>query len=163
MMGLKKPQLLALAGAVVVVVLLVLAPRTPSGKQQAAAPAMSPSQVKTAEAVALVQGEDPMRGIMMLREVLQEDPDNVEAHWHLGLFSIQSGQYDKALERFKKVRDLDEEAFPDVWFYLGRTYATLDSIDQAIACFEKYRTLTTDTAIINGMDRFLIELENKQH
>lgn len=110
MMGLKKPQLLALAGAVVVIVLLVLAPRTPSGKQQAAAPAMSPSQVKTAEAVALVQGEDPMRGIMMLREVLQEDPDNVEAHWHLGLFSIQSGQYDKALERFKKVRELDEEA-----------------------------------------------------
>jgi tetratricopeptide (TPR) repeat protein len=74
---------------------------------------------------------------------------------------VQSGQFDKALERFKKVRDLNAEAFPDVWFYLGRTYATLDSTDQAIACFRTYRTLTQDTAIINGVDRFLLELENK--
>jgi lipopolysaccharide biosynthesis regulator YciM len=162
MMGLKKPQLLALAGALVVIVLLVMMPRTPSGMQEAAQ-AVSPAQSKTAEAVALVQGQDPMRGIMMLREILQEDPDNVEAHWHLGLFSVQSGQYDKALERFKKVRQLDEQGFPDVWFYLGRTYATLDSIDQAITCFKKYRTLAQDTAILNGVDRFLIELENKQH
>lgn len=160
-MGLKKPQLLVLAGALVVVVLLVLMPRTPSGKQAATPPSMSPAQAKLAEAVALVQGQEPMRGIMMLREIVQEDPDNVEAHWHLGLFSVQSGQFDKALERFKKVRDLDAEAFPDVWFYLGRTYATLDSTDQAIACFRTYRTLTQDTAIINGVDRFLLELENK--
>lgn len=162
-MGLRKPQLLVLAGALVVVVLLVLMPRTPSGKQAATPPSMSPAQAKLAEAVALVQGQEPMRGIMMLREIVQEDPDNVEAHWHLGLFSVQSGQFDKALERFKKVRDLNAEAFPDVWFYLGRTYATLDSTDQAIACFRKYRTLTQDTAIINGVDRFLLELENKQH
>ena len=160
-MGLNKPQVLALAGALVVIVLLVLAPRIPSGKQQAEVKAMSPTEVKTAEAVALVQGQDPMRGIMMLREVLQEDPDNAEAHWHLGLFSIQSGQYEKALERFKKVRELDEAGFPDVWFYLGRTYATLDSTDQAIECFTKYRTLAQDTAIINGVDRFLQELKTK--
>jgi len=160
-MGLKKPQVLALAGALVVIVLLVLAPRIPSGKQQAEVKAMSPTDVKTAEAVALVQGQDPMKGIMMLREVLQEDPDNAEAHWHLGLFSIQSGQYEKALERFKKVRELDEAGFPDVWFYLGRTYATLDSTDQAIECFTKYRTLAQDTAIINGVDRFLQELKTK--
>lgn len=163
-MGLKKPQLLVLAGAVVVGVLLVLVPRTPSGKQEeAAAPPMDPAKARMAEAVALVQGQDPMRGIMMLREIAEQDPSNAEAHWHLGLFSVQSGQYDKALERFKKVRDLDEAGFPDVWFYLGRTYATLDSTDRAIECFRKYRTLVQDTAIINGVDRFLIELDNEQH
>lgn len=163
-MGLKRPQLLALVGALVVVVLLVVMPRTPSGKQAAEVKAMSPAEVKMAEAVALVQGQDPMRGIMMLREVVEEDPNNAEAHWHLGLFSIQSGQYEKALDRFRKVRDLDEAGFPDVWFYLGRTYATLDSTDQAIACLKKYRTLTQDTVILNGVDRFLHELEgNEQH
>ncbi len=163
MMGLKKPQLLALAGAVVVIVLLVLAPRTPSGKQEeaAATATMDPAKARMSEAIALVQGQEPMRGIMMLREIVQEDPANAEAHWHLGLFSIQSGQWDKALDRFKKVRDLDEVGFPDVWFYLGRTYATMDSTDQAIACFTKYKTLTQDTAIINGVDRFLIELKNQ--
>lgn len=164
-MGLKKPQLLVLLAAVVVVVLLVLAPRTPSGKQHEipATQAMDPAQARMAEAVALVQGQDPMRGIMMLREIVEQQPGNAEAHWHLGLFSVQSGQYDKALERFKKVRDLDEVGFPDVWFYLGRTYATLDSTERAIECFTKYKTLTQDTAITNGVDAFLRELENKQH
>jgi cytochrome c-type biogenesis protein CcmH/NrfG len=159
-MGLKKPQLLALAGAVVVIVLLALAPRVPAGKQELAAQA-DPLKIRTAEAVALVNGEDPMRGIMALREILQEDPDNVEAHWHLGLFSVQSGQYDKALERFKRVVDLAGDNVPDAWFYLGRTYATLDSIPQAIESLRKYRTLAQDTVIIHGVDRFLGELENE--
>ena len=160
MMGLKKPQLLALLVALVVIVLLVMAPRTPAGKQQAEVPAMDPSKAKTAEAVALVDGQDPMRGIMMLREILQEDSNNVEAHWQLGLFSVQSGQYDKALYRFQKVLALDSVNFPDAWFYLGRTYATLDSNALAIAHLKKYKTLTQDTAILNGVDRFLLELEN---
>ncbi len=161
MVGLKKPQLLALAGALVVVVLLVMAPRTPAGKQQEAEP-LDPAKARTAEAVALVNGQDPMRGIMMLREILEEDSSNVEAHWNLGLFSVQSGQYDKALDRFKKVLELDPENHPDAWFYLGRTYATLDSNAQAVASLKKYRTLTQDTAIINGVDRFLLELENEK-
>lgn len=160
-MGLGKPQWLALAGAAVVVVLLVLAPRTPSGKREEAA-AVTPSKAKTMEAVALVNGQDPMRGIMMLREIAQQEPDNAEAQWHLGLFSVQSGQMDKALERFKKVRDLDAEGFPDVWFYLGRTYATLDSADQAIACLRKYRTLVQDTALQHKVDGFLMELETNE-
>lgn len=160
MAGLKKPQLLALLGALVVIVLLVMAPRTPAGKQHAEVPAMDPGKAKTAEAVALVNGQDPMRGIMMLREILQEDSNNVEAHWHLGLFSVQSGQYEKALSRFQKVLALDSVNYPDAWFYLGRTYATLDSNAQAIAHLKKYKTLTQDTAILNGVDRFLLELEN---
>jgi len=162
MAGLRKPQWLALGGAVVVIVLLVVAPRTPSGKEMQAAP-MSPAKARTAEAVALVQGQDPMRGIMLLREILLEDSTNAEAHWHLGLFSVQSGQYDKALDRFRKVLELDAAGYPDAWFYLGRTYATLDSTELAIASLKKYRTLTQDTAIINGVDRFLVELENEKH
>jgi len=161
-MGLKRPQFLALLGALAVVVLLVVLPRTPSGKSAAAVKAPSPAEVKMAEAIALVQGQDPMRGIMMLRELVEQDPDNAEAHWHLGLFSIQSGQYEKALDRFRKVRELDAGKFPDVWFYLGRTYATLDSTEQAIECLRKYRTLTTDTVILDGVDRFLMELEGNE-
>ena len=163
-MGLKRPQFLALLGALAVVVLLVVLPRTPSGKSAAAVKALSPAEVKMAEAIALVQGQDPMRGIMMLRELVEQDPDNAEAHWHLGLFSIQSGQYEKALDRFRKVRELDAGRFPDVWFYLGSTYAALDSTEQAIECLRKYRTLTTDTVILDGVDRYLMELEgNEQH
>jgi cytochrome c-type biogenesis protein CcmH/NrfG len=160
-MGLKKPQLLVLLGSVVVIVLLVMAPRIPAGKQAMATTMADPMKIRTAEAVALVNGEDPMRGIMALREILQDDPNNVEAHWHLGLFSVQSGQFEKALERFKTVVELAGDDVPDAWFYLGRTYATLDSLPQAIESMETYRTLTQDTAIIHGVDRFLEELENE--
>jgi len=159
MWGLRKPQLLALVGALVVIVLLVVAPRTPAGKQQEVVK-LDPMKARTDEAVALVNGQDPMRGILLLREILKEDPDNVEAHWQLGLFSVQSGQYDKALGRFQKVLELDSVNYPDVWFYLGRTYATLDSNALAIASLKKYKTLTQDTAMLNGVDRFLLELEN---
>ena len=40
-----------------------------------------------------------MQGIMMLREVLEEDPKNELALFNMGMLSIQSGQYDKAVER----------------------------------------------------------------
>ncbi|MEZ4806697.1 MAG: tetratricopeptide repeat protein [Flavobacteriales bacterium] len=137
-----------------------MAPRTPSGKQEEM---MSPGQARTAEAVALVNGQDPMRGIMMLREILEEDPKNVQAHWHLGLFSIQSGQYDKALDRFRKVLELDAQGYPDAWVYLGRTYAELDSIPQAIESLENYKEVAQDTAILRGVDHFLEELRNDKH
>lgn len=164
MRGMGKPQWLALAGAVVAIVLLVLAPRTPSGKkEEAALERVTPSKAGIMEAVALVQGQDPMRGIMMLREIAEQEPDNAEAHWNLGLFAVQSGQMERALERFRKVRDLDPEGFPDVWFYLGRTYATLDSTDQAIDCLRKYRTMTQDTAVAKEVDVLLKELETNKH
>ncbi|MBP6311630.1 MAG: tetratricopeptide repeat protein [Flavobacteriales bacterium] len=160
MNGLKKPQLLALGLAVVVIVLLVLAPRMPSGKQEEMAK-MDPAKARTAEAVVLVNGQEPMRGIKMLLEIVKEEPDNVEALWNLGLFSVKSGQYDKALDRFKKVVELDPDGYPDALFYLGRTYATLDSIPQAIASLEKYKSTSQDTAITNGIDRFLLQLKNE--
>lgn len=160
MKGLKKPQLLALGIAVVMIVLLVLAPRIPSGKEAEMAK-LDPAKAKTAEAVALVNGQEPMRGIKMLLEIVKEEPDNAEAHWNLGLFSVKSGQYDKALDRFKKVVELDADGYPDAMFYLGRTYATLDSIPQAIASLEQYKSTSQDTAIINGIDRFLLQLKNE--
>jgi cytochrome c-type biogenesis protein CcmH/NrfG len=103
-----------------------------------------------------------MQGIMMLREVLVEDPDNVEAHWQLGLFSVQSGQYGKAVERFRRVAELDPEGHAEAWFYLGRTYATMDSIPLAIAAFEKYKGSVTDTAIVHGVDRMIGQLNNEK-
>lgn len=152
-------QLIALVVAVVVCVLLVFAPRVPSEKREVS---VDPTETKIAQAVALVNGTEPMKGIMMLRELAEEYPENAEVQWHLGHFSIQSGQYDKAIVRFNNVKDLDETGFPDVHFYLGRTYATMDSIGPAIASFEKYKTLVEDTVILEGVDRFLKELKQQK-
>lgn len=47
--------------------------------------------------------DNPMEGISLIREVIQRDPKNMYGQFILGLGGIKSGQYDKAIERFKIV------------------------------------------------------------
>jgi tetratricopeptide (TPR) repeat protein len=47
--------------------------------------------------------ENSMQGILTIRKVLEINPDNAEAGYQLGVFSIQTGQYDKAAERLQRV------------------------------------------------------------
>ena len=48
----------------------------------------------------------PMEGVGMIREVADRDSTNVYAQWTLGHASLESGQLDKASERFKKIARL---------------------------------------------------------
>jgi len=47
--------------------------------------------------------DSPMQGILAIKEIADKDPDNMYAQMMLGLGGIQSGQYDKAAERFLTV------------------------------------------------------------
>lgn len=47
--------------------------------------------------------EAPMQGIQMIREVADRDSTNMYAQFMLGIGGIQSGQFDKAIERLAKV------------------------------------------------------------
>lgn len=49
--------------------------------------------------------ENPMEGISKIREVVQRDPDNMFGQFILGLGGVKSGQYDRAIERFKIVTE----------------------------------------------------------
>ena len=51
-----------------------------------------------------------MQGILELRAVADSFPDDPRPQYYLGMFSMQSGQYDKAVERFERVLALDPEA-----------------------------------------------------
>ncbi|MEP5613127.1 MAG: tetratricopeptide repeat protein [Cyclobacteriaceae bacterium] len=63
--------------------------------------------LKNKLAMTLVTSENPMTGIALLREVLAADENNRQAILNLGLLSIQSGQFDRARERFEKLVSLD--------------------------------------------------------
>ncbi|OHX67527.1 tetratricopeptide repeat protein [Flammeovirga pacifica] len=65
-----------------------------------------------------VVSEAPMQGIMMIREVIAKDPDHQLALSSLGVLSIQSGQYDKAIQRFEKIKKLYPEDM-ESRFYLA--------------------------------------------
>lgn len=74
--------------------------------------------VKAKLAMTYVTGQEPMRGIMMLREVLDSDPGNEMAIYNLGILAITSGQLDKAIERFDELLALNPEN-PEANFYMG--------------------------------------------
>ncbi|MEM7659637.1 MAG: tetratricopeptide repeat protein [Bacteroidota bacterium] len=60
--------------------------------------------------VALVtsrRAENSMQGIMTLRKLLELNPDHLEASFQLGVFSLQTGQLEKAVQRFEKVLSLN--------------------------------------------------------
>ena len=66
-------------------------------------------------AVAKVSGENPMEGILALRALADEMPPNLDAVMWLGRFSVQSGQLDKARERFDQVIDAQPDRVEAYW------------------------------------------------
>ncbi len=59
--------------------------------------------------VAMGMPEYSMQGILTIRKVLETNPDNALAGYQLGLFSIQTGQFDKAVQRLEKVLSLQPD------------------------------------------------------
>ncbi len=53
----------------------------------------------------------PMEGIMLLRQVLEEDPKNIKALSALGLFSIRSNQLENAITRFQQIVEIDSQNY----------------------------------------------------
>ncbi len=76
------------------------------------------SSLKNRLAMTLVATENPMQGIQMLRSILEENPEDIETMMNLGILSIQSGQFDKAEERFKDLLAIDSTN-EEARFYLG--------------------------------------------
>jgi Flp pilus assembly protein TadD len=54
-----------------------------------------------------VNSNNPMTGIMKLRQVLEIDPNYREAVMDLGILAMQSGQWDKAKGRFEQLLGQD--------------------------------------------------------
>ncbi len=153
-------QLALLAAAFLLILGLALAPRIPSDKRIIAD--ASPLDLKLMQAVSHVQsGDNPMEGIQMLRSILEEDSTQVDAHWHLGQFSITSRQIEKAHYRFQKVLDYDSEAkYPEAYFWLAQTNVALGNEDEAVKLLQKYLTLETDTIVLTGVKRMIDQLQN---
>lgn len=80
---------------------------------------------------------EPMKGIMLLREVVTENPDHEMAQYNLGMLSVKSGQLDKAVERFNKVLEINPGRV-EVNFYLGQVYLQQGDTAKAITTLEAF-------------------------
>lgn len=108
-------------------------------------------------AMTYVVSEAPMKGIMMLREILEKDPDNEEAIFNMGVLSIQSGQYDKGVERFSKLITLDSTNIK-AWYYLGLCLKETGEVQEAREVLTKAAGLDTDPEVQASINALLDEL-----
>lgn len=101
----------------------------------------------------------PMQGIAMLLDVVSKQPNNIKANMNLGLFSIKSGQFDKAIPRFKTV--VAQEPSPEAYFYLATAYENLNQNKEAISAYLESKKLAADLSLSGFIDKKVTELRNK--
>jgi tetratricopeptide (TPR) repeat protein len=114
--------------------------------------------VKARMAITYVTTDNPMQGITMLREILQQDPDNQTALLNLGLLSIRSGQYDKAVERFEQILGKDP-ANEQARFYLGISYAEMGQPQKAKPVLQAIKDNTNDPVMKSTAEEYLKNLK----
>lgn len=117
-------------------------------------------EAKTGLGVTIVNGLGaPMQGIAMLLEVVAKDPKNVKANMNLGLFSIKSGQFDKAIPRFNTV--IATAPTPEAYFYLGTALENLGKNKEAVDAYLKSKKLAANPTLSSFIDKKVAELKNK--
>ncbi len=115
--------------------------------------------VKVALASCYVEGSaNPMKGIMMLRDIVQKDSSNFEAQVQLGLFAMQSGQYDKAVDRFKKLQKIVPNN-NEVDLYLAQAYAESGNKNDAISVLNEFLKKSKDQVINAQVNNYIKQLK----
>ena len=109
--------------------------------------------VSVERALTLIQGSNPMEGIFMFREILQEDPKNTDALYYLGLLSNQTGQYENAVERFNQLISIDSSD-KRAYLQLGISNYQLGNVEIADSLFNIIRE-SNDWLLIKDLDNFL--------
>ena len=99
-------------------------------------------------AVQKVSGQNPMEGILALRALAESDPPNVDAVVWLGIFGIQSGQLDKARERFSEALTLEPGHLEATW-QLAMLDMEEGTYDRAVVGFET--VMGEDSTYANGL------------
>ncbi len=90
--------------------------------------------------------ENSMKGIMTIRRVLELNPDNINASLQLGYFSMQTGQFDKAVERFEQVLSINSDR-QDARLGLAEALINLNRPSEAIPLLETVVQQSTDNKL----------------
>ena len=104
-------------------------------------------------AMDLIRGENPMEGIFMLREILEKDPKNKEALYNLGVLSIQTAQYQNAVNRFNQIIAIDSSD-KRAYLQLGISHYYLENFNLSDSIFKKIKE-SGDSLLINELNIFL--------
>lgn len=102
-------------------------------------------------------GTPPMEGIALLKKVEAQDSSNVKALINLGYFSVKSGQYEKAEERFNQVISIDP-TYAEAYLYLADLHERQKLFEEAIADLENFKSFIDDPQKVKEVDKYILEL-----
>ena len=136
-------------GVALVAIVLWLPRKSADAEQLTALPTETVATDDPVEAaVQKVSGENPMEGILALRALAESNPPNVDAVVWLGIFGIQSGQLDKARERFSEALTLEPGHLEATW-QLAMLDMEEGAYDRAVVGFET--VMGEDSTYANGL------------
>ncbi len=104
-------------------------------------------------AMTYVNTQTPMQGIMLLREVLQQEPTNELALFNLGLLSMRSNQYGRAIERFRQIL-INNPTSRKAQFYLGVSLAEAGQKDEAKRVLAQVKKQEKDPQILAAVREY---------
>ena len=109
--------------------------------------------VSIERALKLLEGNNPMEGVFMFREILQNEPKNTEALYYLGLLSNNTGQYSNAIERFTQLITIDSSD-KRAYLQLGISNYQIGNKEVADSLFNIVRG-SNDMLLIKELELFL--------
>ncbi len=167
----KAGKIIAIIVAAGIVAAVYLADRVPAEsavsaketEQTEETPATNTEQsdldAKVEEAVNIIQSGDqpPMVAIQLLREVIIADSNHIGANYWLGEFSVMSGQFDKAIPRYKNILR-QQPANVDVCIKLARAYAASGQIEQGKALLQDFMAANPGEEVKEQLEPVLEEM-----
>lgn len=104
-------------------------------------------------AMTYVNTDTPMQGIMLLREVLKQEPTNELALFNLGLLSMRSNQYERAIERFRQIL-VNNPTSRKAKFYLGVSLAEAGQKEEAKTVLAQVKQQEKDPQILAAVREY---------
>ena len=111
------------------------------------------NNISVDRAIKLIDGENPMEGIFMLRDIIEREPENTDAMYYLGVLSLQTAQYENAAKRFNQIITIDSSD-KRAYLQLGFSNYYLERFETADSLF-KYVKESGDSLLIKELDIFL--------
>ncbi|MDP4247264.1 MAG: tetratricopeptide repeat protein, partial [Bacteroidota bacterium] len=98
--------------------------------------------------------QETMQGVQQILEVARRDSTNMYAQFMLALGGVESGQFDKAIERLRTVVR-HEPANMEAILLLAQVYQQTGDKADAIAAFEKARKLAESPEMAREIDQII--------
>ncbi|MDE3235695.1 MAG: tetratricopeptide repeat protein [Bacteroidota bacterium] len=102
--------------------------------------------------------DNPMQGILQVREVVQKNPDNLYGQLILGLGGKKSGQFDKAIEHFKVILQKQPHNLEAI-FQLAECYDLKGDKADAVKWYEMAKGMIDNEQIKKDLEKRINELK----